>query len=272
MERPPAHDKITTWGHFKRTIKHEFRFRYANNCEQKACQRASLKVKGLGPFRFEQFQHYLPPLAPITRLSLWPYFSAAVMQVWKMLTMMSCRRWSNFLEGPGQTQGVLAHFRPEVATPPALAAFAGPEEYAGCLECCNSLRGGRHVSALSYKLAAVGDQSLCVLLVQLVLSSARQSDVALGAPRTLTLGVNAARYALSVLLDAAALNFLDVLNNIQVDAVRIVDEAVESDMVTTLAPSGSLLASVDCNVAGTGDCNSLALERRVPLYASISFM
>ena len=48
----------------------------------------------------------------------------------------------------------------------------------------------------------------------------------LDAPRTLTLGVNAARYALRVLLDAAALNFLDILDNIQVDAVRIVDEAV----------------------------------------------
>ena len=46
----------------------------------------------------------------------------------------------------------------------------------------------------------------------------RQSDVALYAPRTLTLGVGAACNALSVLLDAAALNFLDVLNNIQVDA------------------------------------------------------
>ena len=131
----------------------------------------------------------------------------------------------NFLEGPAQTQGVLAHFQTGGSYAACVSSLCRAEEYAGCLECCNSLRGGRHVSALSYKLAAVGDQSLCVLLVQLVLGCARQSDVALGAPRTLTLGVNAARYALSVLLDAAALNFLDVLNNIQVDAVWIVDVA-----------------------------------------------
>ena len=168
----------------------------------------------------------------------------------------------NFLEGPGQTQGVLAHFQTGGSYAACVSSLCRAEEYAGCLECCNSLRGGRHVSALSYKLAAVGDQSLCVLLVQLVLGCARQSDVALGAPRTLTLGVNAARYALSILLDAAALNFLDVLNNIQVDAVRIVDEAVGVGHGNNLsAQLGSLLASVDCNVAGTGDCNSLALKR-----------
>ena len=132
----------------------------------------------------------------------------------------------NLLEGPGQTQGVLAHLQTGGSNAACVSSLCRAEEYAGCLECCNSLRSRRHVSTLSYELAAVGDQSLRVLLVQLVLGSARQSDVALYAPRTLTLGVNRTRNALSVLLDAAALYFLDVLDNIEVDAVRIVDEAV----------------------------------------------
>ena len=168
----------------------------------------------------------------------------------------------NLLEGPAQTQGVLAHFQTGGSNAACVSSLCRAEEYACCLECCNSLRSRRHVGALSYELATVGDQSLCVLLVQLVLGCARQSDVALYAPRTLALGVNAARYALSVLLDAAALYFLDVLDNIEVDAVRIVDEAVGVGHGNDLgAQLGSLLAGVDCNVAGTGDSNSLALER-----------
>src|SRR5699024_7650136 len=100
------------------------------------------------------------------------------------------------------------------------------EEYAVCLECLNRFRGGRHIRALGNELAAVRDQCLGVVAVELVLGCAGERDVALDAPRTLALRVGAARNTLCVLLDAAALDFLDILDNIEVDAVGIVDEAV----------------------------------------------
>ena len=87
-------------------------------------------------------------------------------------------------------------------------------------------------------------------------------DVYKRQPRTLALGVGAARNALRVLLDAAALDFLDVLDNIEVDAVRIVDEAVGVGHGHDLgAQLGRLLAGVDRNVARAGDRNRLVLER-----------
>ena len=66
---------------------------------------------------------------------------------------------------------------------------------------------------------------------------------------------------LGVLLDAAAADFLQILDVGQIDAVGIVDVAVGvghgHDLGTQL---GSLLAGVDRNVAGTGDDHGLALE------------
>ena len=119
--------------------------------------------------------------------------------------------------------------RPEVATPPAFAAFSGTVEHLVIEVNFNSIRSRRHVSALCYCIYAVCSEVLSEVAVDLVLGCAGQSDVSLdlSAP-------NAAFVVLSVLvggsvyilLDSAALNFLDLLNNIEVDTVRIVDVTV----------------------------------------------
>ena len=168
----------------------------------------------------------------------------------------------DLLKAPGQAQRVLAHLQAGGGYAARVGSLGRAEEYAGRLEDLDSLRGGRHVRALSDKLAAVRDQRLGVVAVELVLGRAGQRDVALDAPRTRALGVGAARYALRVLLDAAALDFLDVLDDVQIDAVGIVDKAVGVGHGDDLgAQLGRLLAGVDRYVARAGDRDRLALER-----------
>ena len=69
------------------------------------------------------------------------------------------------------------------------------------------------------------------------------------------------RSSADVLLDSASLNFLDLLNELELDSVGIVDVAVGVGNCDYLSAKGcSLLASVNSNVSGTGDNNGLALE------------
>ena len=70
-----------------------------------------------------------------------------------------------------------------------------------------------------------------------------------------------ARNALGVFLDAAALDFLDLLDDLDVDAVRVVDVAVGvGDGDDLGAQLLSLLSGVGGHVAGAGDHDGLALE------------
>ena len=68
-------------------------------------------------------------------------------------------------------------------------------------------------------------------------------------------------YSVYILLDSASLNFLDLLNNIKVDAVWIVYITVRVRKCNYLAAQlSSLLCSVDSNVTRTRDNNCLACE------------
>ena len=77
-----------------------------------------------------------------------------------------------------------------------------------------------------------------------------------------------ARNALGVFLDAAALDFLDLLDDLDVDAVRVVDVAVGvGDGDDLGAQLLSLLSGVGGHVAGAGDHDGLALEGVVAQHA-----
>ena len=167
----------------------------------------------------------------------------------------------NLLEGPGQTLGVLAHLQSGGSYAACVCSLCRSEQNVAALEYSDSFRSRRHVCAFADNLYAVSNQCLCVLFVDFVLGSARQSDVALNSPDALALEVLCRRNCLNVLLDAAAANFLDFLDNVQVDAVLVNNVAVGVGQRDNLcAQLGSLLGSVDCYVAGTGDNNLLALE------------
>ena len=167
----------------------------------------------------------------------------------------------NLFEGPGQTLGVLAHFQSRGSYAACICSLSRSEQNVVALEYSNSFRSGRHVSAFANCHNAVSNQCLCVILVDFVLGSARQSDVALYSPDALAFEVLRRRNCLNILLDTAAANFLDFLDNIQVDAVLVNDVTVGVRQSNNLcAQSSCLLGSVDCYVAGTGDNNGLALE------------
>lgn len=133
----------------------------------------------------------------------------------------------NFLECPAISDGVLAHLKTGSSNAACVCSLCGTVEHLVIEVNFNSIRSRRHVSALCYCIYAVRSEVLSEVAVDLVLGCAGQSDVSLdlSAP-------NAAFVVLSVLvggsvyilLDSAALNFLDLLNNIEVDTVRIVDD------------------------------------------------
>ena len=78
-------------------------------------------------------------------------------------------------------------------------------------------------------------------------------------------------HVVEIRLDACTLDFLDLLNDLVVNAVFIYDVAVGvahgDDLATQL---GGLLVGVGGNVAGAGDDYALALKGLVPLAWSIS--
>ena len=101
-----------------------------------------------------------------------------------------------------------------------------------------------------------------VVQADLVLGGAGQGDVAGNGPDAgAALVVFGVRVGVHVLLDAAALDLLDLLDASQVDAVPVVDVAVGIAHGHDLAAQlGGLFIGVDGHVAGAGDDHGLALE------------
>ena len=133
----------------------------------------------------------------------------------------------NFFECPGQTLAVLGHFQTGGSNTACVCSLCRSKQDAGSQELVDCFRSRRHVCALCNNLNAILQQDLSGLAVNLVLGCARQSNVALDGPDALAaLGVGCAFYAVYIFLDTSAFYFLDLLYNIQLDAVRIVDVAV----------------------------------------------
>ena len=122
---------------------------------------------------------------------------------------------------------VLAHLQRGGAHAAGVGGLGGPEEHAVLLQVLDALDDGGHVRALGYAVAAVLHQRLAGIQADLVLGGAGQGDVAGDGPDAgaalVILGVG---MGIHVLLDAAALDLLDLLDAGQVDAVLVVDVAV----------------------------------------------
>ena len=94
------------------------------------------------------------------------------------------------------------------------------------LEAGHGLGSGGHVSAFGHGEAAIGHQSLGTLQIQLVLGGAGQSDVTGDGPDALAaLHVLGGGNVVQIGLDALALDFLDLLDDLVINAVGIVDVA-----------------------------------------------
>src|SRR5699024_801660 len=102
--------------------------------------------------------------------------------------------------------------------------LARPEGDVGLAEHGDGLRGAGHVRPLGHGLHAVLDQGACGLDVELVLSGAGQGDVRRDVPDAAAPDeAGPAAAALGVLVDAAALDLLDLLQQLEVDAVLVDD-------------------------------------------------
>ena len=167
----------------------------------------------------------------------------------------------DFLECPGQTLGVLAHFQCGGSYAAGVGCLAGNEENAVLLQVLGRLEGGGHVCAFADCVDTVGNECLRVIEQQLVLGRAGKCDVDLDGPDTLAFVILSGGPCSLVLGQACALDFLDFLKKSNIDAFGIIDPAggirAGDDLCAKLL---SLLDRIGGNVACAGDGDSLAFK------------
>ena len=161
----------------------------------------------------------------------------------------------HFLKAPAQALRVLAHLQTGGSHAACVGSLCGSVQDAVGQVDLDGLGSAGHISALADHGAAALHQSLCGLLIDLVLGSAGQGDVAGDSPDLGAVSnIGRILVGLGIFLDAATADFLQVLDVSQVDAVGVVDIAVGvghgDDLGTQL---GGLLTGVDSDIAGAGD-------------------
>ena len=105
------------------------------------------------------------------------------------------------------------------------------------------------------------NQSLRILAADLVLSCARQCDIALHAPWLLTLKILSCRYLFQIFPDSAAMTLLDLQNDIQLNSIRIIDISIRIRHRDNFC--SKLLCLPACilrDIAGTRDDNRLSSQ------------
>ncbi len=149
----------------------------------------------------------------------------------------------HFLKAPAQALGVLAHFQTGGSYAACVSSLCRSVQDAVGQVDLDGLRGAGHVGTLAHDSAAALHQSLSGLLVDLVLGCAGQGDVAGDSPDLGAIcNIGYTLVGLGVLLDAAAADFLQILDVGQINAVGVVDIAVGVGHGNNLsAQLGSLL-------------------------------
>src|SRR5690606_18474438 len=166
------------------------------------------------------------------------------------------------LEAPAVAAGVLLHLERRGGHPARVRGLAGPEHHARLLERPHGVRRAGQVRALGDGDHAVVDEPLGVRPVQLVLGRAGERHLARHLPHRRAGLVVGARAVLDVLPDAPPLDLLEVLEELEVDAVGVVDAArrvaAGDDLGAELL---QLLDRVDRDVARAAHDARAALER-----------
>src|SRR5574337_510710 len=166
------------------------------------------------------------------------------------------------LEGPGVAAGVLLHLERRGRDAAGVGGLARAERDARFLEHADPARRGRHVRAFRHRDAAVGDQPPRRGFVELVLRRARQRDLARNVPDVAAFDVLRVAVGRCVVADAPALDLLQLLDQLEVQALRMVDHAVRVRAGDDArAQRLQLLDRVDRDVARSRDDAGLALDR-----------
>ena len=168
----------------------------------------------------------------------------------------------HLFKGPGEPQGVLAHLQAGGGYTARIGRLGGSEQHAVELEDFHRLGSGGHIGALRHGVTAVFHQGLGGHAVQLVLCGAGKGNVAGDVPDTrASLHIFGGGNIVQIGLDAGALDFLDLLDDLEVDAVFIHDIAVGVAHGDDLAAQlRGLLVGVDGHIAAAGDHDPLAVE------------
>src|SRR5690606_32618787 len=165
------------------------------------------------------------------------------------------------VEVPRIARGVLLHLERGGGHTAGVRCLAGSERDPGLAEHGDTTGSGRHVGALGDDLDAVGDKGLGGVFVELVLRGTRQRDLAGHGPDVAVgeeLGVGA---LLDVFADAGAPDFLDLLEEFDVDPGLVVDVTRRIRARDNLAAElVDLLDRVDRDIAGAGDDRGAALD------------
>ena len=171
----------------------------------------------------------------------------------------------NFLGSPLEAHGVLRHLQTGSGDTTCVGGFARAVEDLGTLEDFNCFGSRRHVCTFGYAEATVLDEVLGIGFLDLVLRSARHSDVARDAPRTLAGEVLCLRELLRVLLDTSTtdvLEFKDVVHLLLGQSFGIIDETIgvaQSEHLGT--QTHRFLCGILRYITCAGDADTLALER-----------
>src|SRR5690606_12556825 len=165
-------------------------------------------------------------------------------------------------ERPGRAARVLAHLQGAHRHTAGVGGLPGPERDVGLLEDLHGVRRRRHVRALRHRLHPVADEGQRGAGVQLVLRRGRQRYVGGHGPHAAA-GHEPRRRAaqLGVVGDAAAVDLLDVLEEVEVDALLVDDVTAgvrHGDHVR--AELLGLLHRVDRDVTRTGHHDLLPVE------------
>ncbi len=167
----------------------------------------------------------------------------------------------NLFEGPAQALRILGHLQSGGGNAACVGCLARAEQDAALLEIRRCVQGGRHVCALGHSEAAVCDQHLRVLQIQLVLGRAGEGDIALGAPYALALMIDAVGAGFRILGQAGTLYLLYFDQCGNVNAVRVVNPAggvAAGDGLCAQLPC--LLNGIGRDIAGAGNGDDLALQ------------
>ena len=168
----------------------------------------------------------------------------------------------HFLKGPAEPLGVLTHFQGRGGHAACIGGFAGAEQDMMVLEILGGVQSGGHIGALGHGDDPVGNQSLGILQMQLVLGGAGQGNVAFHSPDPTALVVHGAGAGLGILGEPGPADFLHVLQQGHVDAFRIIDPAGGIGAGDDLCPQLlRLFDGVGGYVACTGHGDGLAGKR-----------
>ena len=167
----------------------------------------------------------------------------------------------DFLECPGQTLGVLAHLKCAGGNAAGVGSLAGDKQDTILLQVLGSIKSGGHVGTFADCIDTVLNESLGIVEIQLVLGCAGKSNVDLDGPDALAFVILSGGPCSLVLGQAGTLDFLDFLEQGDIDSVGIIDPAcgirAGDDLCAKLL---SLLDRVDRDIACAGDGDGLALE------------